>query len=79
MAIDKLDRHKSPDTDQILVELIKAGRRTIRSEIHKLINSIWNMRELCTRTHHPTHAPLAEYAAITPTTSMSTDTIEPFL
>jgi len=26
--------------------LIKAGGRTIRSEIHKLINSIWNKEEL---------------------------------
>jgi len=34
MATGKLKRHKSPDTDQIPAELIKAGRRTIRSEIH---------------------------------------------
>jgi len=47
MAIDKPARHKSPDTDQILAGLIKAGGRTIRSEIHHtLINSIWNMEEL---------------------------------
>jgi hypothetical protein len=26
--------------------MIKAGRATIRSEIHKLINSIWNKEEL---------------------------------
>jgi hypothetical protein len=26
--------------------LIKAGGRTIRSDIHKLINSIWNKEEL---------------------------------
>jgi hypothetical protein len=32
MAIEKLKRHKSPDTDQIPTELIKAGGRTIRSE-----------------------------------------------
>ena len=30
MAIEKLKRHKSPDTDQIQAELIKAGGRTIR-------------------------------------------------
>ena len=46
MAIDKLDRHKSPDTDEILAELIKTRGRTIRSEIHKPINYIWNMEEL---------------------------------
>jgi hypothetical protein len=32
--------------DQIPAELIKAGGRTIRFEIHKLINSIWNKEEL---------------------------------
>jgi hypothetical protein len=42
MAIKKLKRHKSPGIDQIPAELIKAGGRIIRSEIHKLINSIWN-------------------------------------
>jgi hypothetical protein len=42
MAIEKLKRHKSPGIDQITAELIKAGRRRIRSEIHNLINSIWN-------------------------------------
>jgi len=26
--------------------MIKAGGRTIRSEIHKFINSIWNKKEL---------------------------------
>ena len=30
----------------IPAELLKAGRRTIRSEIHNLINSIWNKEEL---------------------------------
>jgi hypothetical protein len=34
--------HKSPGTDQIPAKLIKAGGRIIRSEIHKLIISIWN-------------------------------------
>ena len=42
LAIKKLTRHKSPSIDQIPAELIKAGGRTIRSEIQKLINSIWN-------------------------------------
>jgi len=46
MASEKLKRHKSPGTDQIQAELIKAGGRTISSEIHKLINSIWNKKEL---------------------------------
>ena len=46
MAIEKLKRHKSPGTDQIPAEPIKAGCRTIHFEIHKLINSIWNKVEL---------------------------------
>jgi len=46
MAFEKLQGHQSPGTDQIPAELIKAGGRTIRSEIHKLITSIWNKEEL---------------------------------
>jgi hypothetical protein len=45
-AIEKLKRHKSPGTDQIPAELIKAAGRIIRSGIHKLIISIWNKEEL---------------------------------
>ena len=41
LAIDKLKNHKSPGTDQIPAELIKAGGRTICLEIHKCITSIW--------------------------------------
>jgi len=41
-AIENLKSHKLPGIDQIPAELIKAGSRTIRSEIHKLIISIWN-------------------------------------
>jgi hypothetical protein len=37
---------RSPGVDQIPAKLIKAGGRTIRSEIHKLINYIWNKEEL---------------------------------
>jgi len=46
MAIEKLKRHRSPGINQIPAELIKAEGRTICSEIHKLINSIWNEEEL---------------------------------
>jgi hypothetical protein len=41
-AIEKLKRYKSPGIDQILAEMIQAGRDTLFSEIHKLINCIWN-------------------------------------
>ena len=46
MANETLKRHKSPGVDQILAKLIKAGGRRICSEIHKLINTIWNKEEL---------------------------------
>jgi hypothetical protein len=46
MATEKLKRPKSPGVDQIPAELIKAGSRTFRSEIHKLINYNWNKEEL---------------------------------
>jgi hypothetical protein len=41
-----MKRHKSPGIDQIPTELIKAGGRTIRSEIHTLIISIRNKEKL---------------------------------
>jgi hypothetical protein len=40
LAIKKLKSHKSPGIDQIPTEMIKAGGRTIRSEVRKLIISI---------------------------------------
>jgi len=46
MPTEKLNRHKSPTSDQIPAELIKAGSITTCSEIHKLINSTWNKEEL---------------------------------
>jgi len=46
LAVEKLKSHKSPGIDQIPAELIKAGGRTIRCEIHKIITSIWNKEEL---------------------------------
>jgi hypothetical protein len=44
--IGKLKSYKSPGTDQILAELIKAGGETLYSEIHRLICCIWNKEEL---------------------------------
>jgi len=46
MAMEKLKRHKTLGIDQIPAELINAGGRTIFSEIHKPINSVWNKEEL---------------------------------
>ena len=46
LTINKLKSHKSPGTDQIPAELIKAGSRTICLEIHTLITSIWKKEKL---------------------------------
>jgi hypothetical protein len=46
MATENLKEHKLPATVHIPTKLIKAGNKTIRSEIHKQINSIWNEEEL---------------------------------
>jgi hypothetical protein len=45
ISIGKLKSYKSPGTDQIPAELIKAGAETICSEINRLICSIWNKEE----------------------------------
>jgi hypothetical protein len=46
IAIVKLKKHKSPDSDQIPAELIQAGAKILLYVIHKLINSVWNKEEL---------------------------------
>jgi hypothetical protein len=46
IAVEKLKRYNSPGIDQIPAELIQAGGNTLHSEIHKLINFIWNKEEL---------------------------------
>jgi hypothetical protein len=42
IAIAKFKRYKSAGGDQMLVESIQGGGKTLFSEIHKLINSIGN-------------------------------------
>jgi hypothetical protein len=37
---------KFPGMDQFLAKLIHAGGELLQSEIHKLVNSIWNKEEL---------------------------------
>jgi hypothetical protein len=46
ITIGWLKSYKSPGTDQISAELVKAWGEILRSEIHKLICSIWNQEEL---------------------------------
>jgi hypothetical protein len=45
MAVAKLKKYKSPGDDQIPAEMFHGGCKTLWSEIHKLINSIWNKKE----------------------------------
>jgi hypothetical protein len=46
LQIKKLARYKSPGSNQIPGELIKARGEILRSVIHKPINSMWNKEEL---------------------------------
>jgi hypothetical protein len=46
IANEKAERYKSPCIDQILAELIQAGGNILRSEIHRLNNSVCNTEEL---------------------------------
>jgi hypothetical protein len=45
IAIAELNKYKSPGSDQILTEIIQAGKETLLSQIHKLINSVWHKEE----------------------------------
>jgi hypothetical protein len=45
IAIAKLKRYKLPGSDQILAEQIQTGGEILRSDIHKLINSIVGSEE----------------------------------
>jgi len=46
IAIEKLKIYKSPGIHPIPAQVIQAGGNTLRSEIHKLINSICNEEKL---------------------------------
>jgi hypothetical protein len=43
IAVVKLKKYKSPSSEQICTELIRAGGLSV---IHKLVNSIWSEKEL---------------------------------
>jgi hypothetical protein len=42
LVIERIENNKSPGIDQIPAQFIIAGGSTIRRDIYKLINSIWN-------------------------------------
>jgi hypothetical protein len=45
IACAKSENYKSPGSNHIPTEYIQAGGKTLQSEIHKLINYIWNKQE----------------------------------
>jgi hypothetical protein len=45
IAVAKLKKYKSPDSDQILAEPIQARGETLHAVIHKSVNSICNKGE----------------------------------
>jgi hypothetical protein len=49
VAIEKLKSHKSPGIDQTPAELLKAGGRTFRCAIHKLI-ILFGIRRNCLKS-----------------------------
>jgi len=59
-AIGKLKTHTSPGIYQITAEVFKAGGRTIHSEFHKLINSIWNKEELPEQWNESINVPICK-------------------
>jgi hypothetical protein len=46
ISVEKLKRYKSPSNDQISAEVIQTRGNTLRSEIQKFTNSVWNKEEL---------------------------------
>jgi hypothetical protein len=52
-ATEMLKRCESAGTDQILVELIQAEGNTLRSMIHKFINSNWKKEEFLQQWKEP--------------------------
>jgi hypothetical protein len=58
IAIEKLESYESPSIDQIPAELIQEGGNAQRSEIHKLINCVWNEEELPEQWKESTIVPI---------------------
>jgi hypothetical protein len=46
IAAEKLKRYKSVGVVKILAELMQVGGESLGSEIHKLIHSVWDKKEL---------------------------------
>jgi hypothetical protein len=46
VAVEKLESYKTVGTDRSSAELIRPEANTLRSKTQKLINSLWNNKEL---------------------------------
>jgi hypothetical protein len=46
ICIEKPEKYRTPDIDQTSSELFQAKCNVLRSEVHKLSDSIWNKEEL---------------------------------
>jgi hypothetical protein len=57
VALQKLRDHKSPDRQHILTEMIQEGGKILLSVIHKVINSVWNEKELPDEWKNPIIVP----------------------
>jgi hypothetical protein len=44
IVIENLERYKSPGINQIPTEMIQSGGNILISEIHRLVNSVWNKK-----------------------------------
>jgi hypothetical protein len=53
-----LKKYKSPGSEQITAGMIQSGGETLLSEIHKLINYIWNKEKLTNQWKESITAPL---------------------
>jgi hypothetical protein len=57
IAMAKLKRYKSSESDQIPAEMIQTGHEILWCEIDKLIHSIWNKEELPYQREEPIIVP----------------------
>jgi hypothetical protein len=57
IAVANFKKYKSPGINQISAELIQSEGEILRSDIHKLVNSLWNNEEISKRWKESLIAP----------------------
>jgi hypothetical protein len=65
IVIANLRKYESPGIDQILAKSIQAGGETLVYVTHKLINSIWNKKEMPDQWKESTTVPIHKNGAKT--------------